>query len=62
MEDIENDNELAKIVGRRFPLLAICVVAALMFYIYGSESIAATLVGAVVLLIKDYVKDVGDGY
>lgn len=62
MTDIENDNKLASLVGRRFPLLVICVAAALLFYVYGSESIAATLVGAVVLLIKDYVKDVGDGY
>lgn len=51
---------LEQYVGRRFPLLVICIAAALAFYYLGTAEIAATLVGAVVLLVKDYVKDVGE--
>lgn len=56
--DVEDRSILAQYVGRRFPLMISCVSAAILFYYLGASEIAATLIGAAVLIIKDYVDDI----
>jgi hypothetical protein len=51
---------LEKIIGKRQSIIFSLLIAAFCFTYMGESQVASVLIGAVILVVNDYVKDVNE--